>query len=87
MKIFGYEIKKVQKERTVIVDTQTYKPRVDIRLKGDGWGVLDHDEFCPVIIGHFTNLTNEITLPKMSTEQKVQILKIFYKDFCEFEII
>lgn len=87
MKIFGYEITKVRKIKKVIIDTQTYKPENEIRLGGDGRFISDGSEFLPLITSHFINLSNEDVLPKMTIEQKVHILRIFYKDFCEFEII
>ena len=87
MKIFGYEITKVKKVKKVIIDTQTYHPRIDIGLKGDGWSHSDTLAFHPLVTSHFENLSNTDHLPKMTIEQMVYILKIFYKDFCEFEII
>lgn len=87
MKIFGYEITKVKKVKKVIIDTHTYKPRIVVRLEGDGWEFSDGTHFSPLIISHFENLSNTDHLPKMTTEQIVYIMKIFYKDFCEFEII
>lgn len=87
MKIFGYEITKVKKVRAVVIDTQMYKPRIEIWLKGDSWGHSDQIYFLPLITDHFNNLSDVTSLPKMTTEQKIHILKIFYKDFCEFEII
>lgn len=87
MKIFGYEITKVRKVKKVVIDTRTFKPRIEIRFDGDGWEFSDAFEFKPLITSHFNNLSDEDELPKMTTEQKVHILKIFYKDFCEFEII
>lgn len=87
MKIFGYEITKVRKIKKVMIDTKTFAPRSEIRLEGDGWMLSDQVEFLPLITSHFINLSNEDKLPKMTIEQKVHILRIFYKDFCEFEII
>lgn len=87
MKIFGYEIKKIAKIKKVIIDTKTYAPATDIRLEGDGWEFSDGTEFLPLITSHFNNLSNVEILPKKTIEQKVHIIKIFYKDFCEFEII
>jgi len=87
MKIFGYEITKVQKVKKVIFDTKTYAPRIEIYLNGDGWNPLDNNDFLPLITNHVNSLSFEDKLPKMTIEQKVHILKIFYKDFCEFEIL
>ena len=47
----------------------------------------DHTNFLPLVISHFINLSNKEILPEMTTEQKVHVMKIFYKDLCEFEII
>lgn len=87
MKIFGYEIKKIEKVKKIIIDTYTYHPRIDVRLEGDGWEFSDGTHFIPLITSHLNNLSYEDILPKMTIEQKVHIIKIFYKDFCEFEII
>jgi len=68
MKIFGYEIKKVEKVKKVIFDTKTYAPRIDISLNGDGWEFSDDMVFLPLIVNHFNNLSDKDTLPKMTIE-------------------
>lgn len=87
MKIFGYEIKKIPKIKKVVIDITAHPPRKEIRLEGDGWEYSDYTNFLPLVTSHFINLSNIEILPEMTVEQKVHILKIFYKDFCEFEIV
>ncbi len=87
MKIFGYEISKVKKVKKVIFDTRNYGPRIVVQLVGNGWEFSDHVEFLPLITSHLNDLTDTSQLPSLSLEQRVHIFKIFYNDFCEFEII
>ena len=87
MKIFNWKIEKIKKVKKVVFDTQTYKPRIDVRLVGDGWEFSDGVKFLPLITSHLNNLSDVTQLPLLSLEQRVYILRIFYKDFCEFEII
>lgn len=87
MKIFGYEIKKIPKIKKVILNKTTYAPRIEITLNGDGWEFSDHVDFLPLITSHFNSLSDEHILPAMTNEQKVHIMKIFYKEICEFEVI
>lgn len=59
----------------------------EIKKIPKSWEFSDVTEFLTLITSHFNNLSNVEILPKMTVEQKVHIIKIFYKDFCEFEII
>lgn len=78
MKIFGYEIKKVKKERTV----QIKRSNSQIDLIGDGWTLIDQVETGFEISKIFNNLPEKLTL-----EEKVKVFELFFSQDIHFKII
>lgn len=78
MKIFGYEIKKIKKERTV----QIKRSNNQIDLIGDGWTLLDQVETGFEITKIFNKLPEKLTL-----DEKVQVFELFFPEDITFKII
>lgn len=81
MKLFGYELKKIPKERIVIIQKHN-SGQFEIKLDGNGW-------LNPIIetFGiEFTEILNKMS-SKLTVEEKVEISKLFLPEDITFKII
>jgi hypothetical protein len=80
MKIFNWEIKKIPKEKIVVLKVGNVL--TEIKLEGDGWGTIERLE-----------VGNEITrlygaMPKrLTVNERVKIFELFLSDELTFKII
>lgn len=74
MKIFGFEITKIKKEKIIeiVCHENDYK---EIRLSGDGWGILEQSEVGIELADLFNKLPS-----KLDVHEKVQVFELFFPE-------
>lgn len=85
MKIFGYEIRKVEKIKGFRF-TQTESKLFKIEPFGDGWGDFEKFESGEELTLLMNKMGDETKFPIMNIQQKVELLKLFLPQY-KFEIV
>lgn len=83
MKILGYEVKKVKKDRKIVFYVSS-DHIIDIKQEGEGWYYSDHD-----VLSKIYNQCTELVKKDyygLNPSKIVELFNIFYSNFCEFII-
>ena len=86
MNIFGYTITKTPKEKRRVVFTKLLNKEMrNFKLVGNAWKSHEALDF-GVLLQEKLEKINSSSIKPQSLDHLVELLNIFYGDYCEFEI-